>query len=294
MQVQFTFESEACPDCGAQLLRECGRCEKPIFFPLSDRCEFCGLPQPWAPERMSMSRRTRGRDWGYFDPLSDAPTEQDGRITAGLVPLSDVHGTLWVIEGDVTEFKVDAVVSDDDVEGRMWTQVASAIKRAAGDEVERRSQSGRPYRIGTAWATHAGELADVQKIIHVALMDANGQTNVDYVAKCVMSALEKATDTGLRSIALAMIGAAPYAVKREDWLPRVAAVIVDFLRRPRGKRGPPLAILVVLFRPKSFREEFELFATAARQAAEGHSRPCVAQAAQVSRASIEGRLNPRA
>src|SRR5262245_15151070 len=49
--VSHHFETTNCAVCGSKMQRNCSRCEKRIYAPLSDRCENCGLPQPWAAER---------------------------------------------------------------------------------------------------------------------------------------------------------------------------------------------------------------------------------------------------
>jgi O-acetyl-ADP-ribose deacetylase (regulator of RNase III) len=172
-------------------------------------------------------------------------------------------GTLWVIDGDITEFAVGAVISDDDVEGRMWSQVASAIKRAAAEDVEQRSMRDRPYRLGDAWETHSGGLEDVETIIHVALMDRLGNTDIDYVERCVRNALAIAAERRLTSVALATIGTSPHGVQPDQWFDRVARVAVEHLYRPDGKAAE-VAILVVLYQPRSFRDDFDRFDSAAR------------------------------
>jgi O-acetyl-ADP-ribose deacetylase (regulator of RNase III)/predicted RNA-binding Zn-ribbon protein involved in translation (DUF1610 family) len=257
--VQFTFEASACPECGSALLTECNRCGEPILFPAEGHCEFCGVPQPWAPERLATPRRTRGRSW------TDTP--RDGRIGAKQVNIGG-RGTLWLIEGDVTEFAVGAVISDDDVEGRMWTQVASAIKRAAGEDVEYRSMRKRPYALGDAWKTESGGLEDVQTIIHVALMDRRGNTKIEHVERCIENAFAIAARDGLESVALATIGTGSHGVDPDEWLTCVARVVVDFLYRQEAAAAAPLAILVVLYEPESFRETFHRFEEAALTAAD--------------------------
>src|ERR1700733_15159557 len=53
IRIEYSFETLTCGKCGTPYLRECGRCASPIFAPVMDRCESCGLPHPWAVERRS-------------------------------------------------------------------------------------------------------------------------------------------------------------------------------------------------------------------------------------------------
>src|SRR4051812_26915294 len=48
VRVKFDFETETCPECGSRMIRECVRCKATVLSPVRERCEFCGLPHPWA------------------------------------------------------------------------------------------------------------------------------------------------------------------------------------------------------------------------------------------------------
>jgi hypothetical protein len=117
VRVRFAFETETCPRCGSRLVDRCGRCGEMILAPVRDRCRFCGLPQSWSPERLATARRTRPRPWRQDDA-------RDPAISICTVP---GRGELLVIEGDVTTVAVDGVVSNDDVDGRMYSVIASTI-----------------------------------------------------------------------------------------------------------------------------------------------------------------------
>lgn len=253
----FDFEATNCPRCGALLIRRCVRCSHelyaPVSAPIADRCQSCGFPQPWSADRR-VGEQTVVRYWRPPDeraePDSAAPPVNDP--ARELYDAGD-RGGVWVIEGDIPQLAVDAVVSDDDVQGRMWSQVAGAIKRAAGAEVERLAQVGRPFRLGYAWATEAGELP-MRGIIHVASMDRHGESDVRVVRKSLKAALEVAAEERYESVGIAAIGTGPAAMDRTEWFEVFAEVTIEHLD---ARQATELAIVLVLFEPTDFDTDVE-------------------------------------
>ncbi len=140
-----------------------------------------------------------------------------------------------MIEGDITSIAVDCVLSNDDVDGRMYTVIASAIKASAGPDVERQSLSQGPFRRGEAWSTDAGSLpSPIQAVIHVAAMDRRGNTDRKTIRTCVTSALEEARKAGMKSIGIAAFGTGPrgFGPKLIDinaWLADVSTAVTHRL-----------------------------------------------------------------
>jgi O-acetyl-ADP-ribose deacetylase (regulator of RNase III) len=151
-----------------------------------------------------------------------------------------------VIEADIARLNVEAVVSNDDVEGRMWTAVARAIKTAAGDDVERLAREGTPYRPGQAWITRPGDMSHLRGIVHVASMNRRGESTLEIVRRCLVAALRLAADKGYRSLGVAAIGSGPKAIQPAEWLKAFADVAVAHLQRPTDGQGSGTEIQVVL------------------------------------------------
>jgi len=225
LRAHFVFETETCTECGSLLIDHCGRCGARIVEPVEDRCRACGLPQPWSPDRLSSTARARARRW----------KDGDCRDPATLVREVPDAGSLFVIEGDITSIAVDCVVSNDDVDGRMYTVIASAIKSAAGPDVERQSLSQGPFRPGEAWHTDAGSLPPpIRAVIHVAAMDRRGNNDPKTIQQCVTSALDEARATGMKSIAIAAFGTGPRGfgpkvIDINDWLTDVSEAVTGRL-----------------------------------------------------------------
>jgi predicted RNA-binding Zn-ribbon protein involved in translation (DUF1610 family) len=259
-RVLFEFDTNNCPDCGSLLIDRCQRCEEPFAAPVGDRCEHCGLPQPWSPERLSSDKRLPLRRW--------MPGDADVHDAARVIYPAKGNPQLLIIEDDVTNVAVEGIVSNDDVDGRMYTVIASAIKAAAGQQVADESIEHGRAALGDAWSTGAGALRKpLKRIVHVAAMDRRGDSSIDVVVKCVRSALRVARHDRLESLAIAAFGTSTGDSRRkvidlDAWLSAVGPAIVKDLKESPG--DPPLAVLLVLYRPDDFAGRVEQLEEAVR------------------------------
>jgi O-acetyl-ADP-ribose deacetylase len=273
----FKFETKNCTNCGAPLVGKCARCKEDILAPVVDLCRRCGLPQPWAAERRAgadrasirlwrpekkkeqKERREKGGESLVNDPAlplySSKDRKKKKKKKKGKTGKRGARGDIWVIDGNIVQLDVDAVVSNDDVDGQMWAQVARAIKKAAGEGVERLAQEGKPFKLGHAWVTTPGNLQQMKGIIHVASMNRRGESSIEAVRECLAAALQLASEKEYRSIAIAAIGLA--AIKREEWFKVFAETTVSFLSGSAKPKGgtEPLSIVLVLFEPSKFEED---------------------------------------
>jgi len=257
IRVEPHFETKHCAKCGAIFQRKCGRCEAPVLAPVTDRCESCGFPYPWAAERRATAMRSQPRQWRQDEDNSNPSP-------ARLLISPRVGRELLVVEGDITTFEIDAVVSNDDVDGRMWATVASAIKSVAGSDIERESVSHGPFPLGAAWFTHGGKLP-VKGVIHVAAMDRHGRTpkghdgkdsGLEIIRACIRAALDEALKRDIQSVALATIGTGFQDIGIRDWLIGLTPDIVKYLRSQIGGKdaNKKLAVLLVLYERDDFDE----------------------------------------
>jgi O-acetyl-ADP-ribose deacetylase (regulator of RNase III) len=275
----ISFETTHCPLDGAKLTRRCARCERPVFAPVVDRCEFCGVPQPWATERRAGAERASLRLWrrGREEIEKGVSRVHDPALHLYSSPKKgkdDHPGDVWVLDGNIARLAVDAVISNDDIDGQMWSQSARAIKNAAGEGVERLAQEGKPFRLGHAWLTDAGDLKQMKNIIHVASMSRYGKSNIETVRKCLASALDLAAEKNFRSIGLTAFGTGPAAIDLNEWIEAFAEITVGFLNGPaKAKRSEELSIVLVLFERREFEEEVEKLRVAFRRAWMKHGEP---------------------
>jgi O-acetyl-ADP-ribose deacetylase len=112
---------------------------------------------------------------------------------------------LSVVEGDITRVEVDAIANA--ANDRLWmgAGVAGAIKRAGGEEIERKAVALGPIEVGDAVATHAGRLP-ARYVIHGAVMGQDLRTDAELIRRTTRRCLEVADELALESLALPAFG----------------------------------------------------------------------------------------
>jgi O-acetyl-ADP-ribose deacetylase (regulator of RNase III) len=135
---------------------------------------------------------------------------------------------LEVVEGDITQQQVDAVVNAANRGMRGGGGVDGAIHRAGGpavlEDCIRRFPDG--LATGDAGWTTAGAMP-AQWVIHVVGPNYNaGERDRSLLTSCYKRALEVADEVGARSIAFPLISAGVYGWPKED----AVAAAVDTLR----------------------------------------------------------------
>jgi O-acetyl-ADP-ribose deacetylase (regulator of RNase III) len=114
-------------------------------------------------------------------------------------------GEIEVVDGDITELRVDAIANAANTDLRHGGGVAGAIVRAGGRSIQEDSDRVAPIGLGEAVATGAGELPATW-VIHCATMHLGGPTSAEIIAKATESALRLADELDARSLALVAFG----------------------------------------------------------------------------------------
>lgn len=122
--------------------------------------------------------------------------------------------TIEVIEADIADVAAigcEAFVNAANNELWMGAGVAGALKRAAGDEVEREAIDQGPIEVGDAVITSAGTMrAPARAIIHAAAMGFTDRTQIyasaETVAAATRRSLELCDQHGLKSVAFPALG----------------------------------------------------------------------------------------
>jgi len=110
-----------------------------------------------------------------------------------------------IVQGDITEQDVDAVVNAANNHLWMGAGVAGAIKRKGGSEIEREAMSKGPISVGEAVVTKAGKLR-CKYVIHAAVMGQDLATNQEYIRNATTNSLKRAEELKIRSIAFPAFG----------------------------------------------------------------------------------------
>ena len=113
---------------------------------------------------------------------------------------------LRLVEGDLTEFRGDAIVNPANSYGVMGGGVAGAIRKKGGAEIEKEAVRKAPIPIGKAVATTAGRLP-CKLVIHAPTMTQPAEAaSLAHVKNATRAALECADTQGLKQLAFPGMG----------------------------------------------------------------------------------------
>jgi O-acetyl-ADP-ribose deacetylase (regulator of RNase III) len=113
--------------------------------------------------------------------------------------------TVDVLEGDLTEQDVDAIVNAANNDLILGGGVAGAIARRGGPTIQAECLTIGPIEVGDAAITGGGQLK-ARYVIHAASMRLGGRTSAESLRGSTRRSLEIASERGLRSIAFPAVG----------------------------------------------------------------------------------------
>ena len=112
---------------------------------------------------------------------------------------------LELVQGDITECVVDAIVNAANNHLWMGAGVAGAIKRKGGQAIEDEAMRQGPIPAGEAVVTSAGRLP-ARYIIHAAAMGQDLRTTAALICDATSNSIKRATELGLTSLAFPALG----------------------------------------------------------------------------------------
>ncbi len=116
-----------------------------------------------------------------------------------------IHMQIDVWQGEISELEVDAIVVPANESLFMTSPIASAVKRRAGDEVERDAVSRGPIQAGSAVLSGAGRLAAAY-LIHAVAVGHDLRADEQRLEAALDAALKLAEELGLQRLAIAPLG----------------------------------------------------------------------------------------
>lgn len=164
--------------------------------------------------------------------------------------------TLRVLDGDICDRPVEAVVNAANNQLWMGAGVAGAIKRRGGPEIEQEAVAQGPIPVGEAIATSAGVL-EAKYVIHAAVMGADLITDADTIRRAARSALTLADELGLRSIAFPALGTGVGGFELRECAQIMRRAVLDHIASGTGLTQ----VEFVLFGEQAYEEFGEVFAT---------------------------------
>lgn len=163
-----------------------------------------------------------------------------------------------LLEGDITDQAVDAIVNAANSALLLGSGVAGAIASRGGPSIQRECDAHGPIAVGSAALTGAGELP-ARFVIHAAGMPPGGQASEQSVRDAVRASLDLAAREGLVVVALPAIGAGVGGLSMQ----RCAEISIEQARAFAEAESPVEEIRFVLWGEPAFRV-FEMVNDAAK------------------------------
>ena len=150
-----------------------------------------------------------------------------------------------VWQGAIAELEVDAIIVPANESLFMTHPAARAIRRVAGESVERDAVQQGPIQPGTAVVTGAGNLA-ASYLVHAVAVGHELRANLEDLTGALNAAFEIAARLSLVRVAMTPIG-----IERGVFTPQEsAAALVDVLeRRSRSGEAIPSSLVIAVANP---------------------------------------------
>ncbi|MBI2820127.1 MAG: macro domain-containing protein [Acidobacteria bacterium] len=110
-----------------------------------------------------------------------------------------------IIQGDITDADVDAIVNAANNDLQLGGGVAGAIRRKGGPSIQQECDRIGRIALGEAATTTGGNLK-ARYVIHAASMQLGGRTTAENLEASTRNSLRRADETKLKSIAFPAIG----------------------------------------------------------------------------------------
>jgi O-acetyl-ADP-ribose deacetylase (regulator of RNase III) len=163
----------------------------------------------------------------------------------------NISERIVILQGDLTEMDVDAIVNAANNDLQLGGGVAGAIRRKGGDEIQRECDAIGSIPIGGAAITTGGKLR-ARFVIHAASMQLGGETTARALQSSTAHTLRIAAEKGLRSIAFPAVGTGIAGFPIPECARIMLREAVEHLKRPTSLEK----IYIVLFDAQAL-SEFE-------------------------------------
>ena len=140
-----------------------------------------------------------------------------------------------LVQGDITEQEVDAIVNAANDHLWMGAGVAGAIKRKGGDEIEQEAMKKGPIPVGEAVVTCAGNLK-AEYVIHATVMGQDLKTSQEYIRRATLSSLKRAEELKVKSIAFPAFGTGVGGFPPDDCARIMIDAVKDFSNQTESVR----------------------------------------------------------
>jgi len=149
---------------------------------------------------------------------------------------------ITLMQGDITDAEVDAVVNAANSQLQLGAGVAGAIRRKGGPTIQQECNAIGPVSLGEAAITGGGQLK-ARYVIHAASMHLGGLTAEGSLRDSTVNSLKRAEEKNLSSIAFPAIGTGIAGFP----LTRCAQVMLEEVRKHLAGPSSLQQVCFVLF-----------------------------------------------
>jgi O-acetyl-ADP-ribose deacetylase (regulator of RNase III)/ADP-ribose pyrophosphatase YjhB (NUDIX family) len=153
-----------------------------------------------------------------------------------------------IIQADITELKVDAIVNAANNKLVMGGGVAGAIKKKGGKSIEEEAVKKGPIKIGEAIFTLAGSLPS-KYVIHAATMSMDFKTDEIKIRDAARNTLKVAEELKIKSLAFSALGC---GVGGFDYLASAKIMSQEILKHLRETKSTLKEIIFCLYDKEAF------------------------------------------
>ena len=134
-----------------------------------------------------------------------------------------------VVQGDIAAQSADALVNAAGTSLRMGSGVADALRRGAGEEINREAVEKGPVELGEVAVTDAYDL-DAEYVIHAAAMPhyGDGLATAESIRDATKNSLDVAEDLGCRSVVIPALGCGVAGFDLEEGARIICETIDDY------------------------------------------------------------------
>lgn len=167
---------------------------------------------------------------------------------------------------DLSSVTVEAILRPVNAGGDPVSTAGRNLETAAGEEVVERLRAGGEIPVGGAVLTPGGNLS-ASFVIHVVVQSADEAASAPGVRRALVNGLRRASDWGIRSLALPPLGAGPLGLDAEE----AAGIVLDVLGEHLRTGVEPQTLVVAVetdFEEKVYRGRMSVAAPPADESRE--------------------------
>jgi O-acetyl-ADP-ribose deacetylase len=138
---------------------------------------------------------------------------------------------IQLVQGDITDMNVDAVVNAANNDLVLGAGVAGAIRRKGGEQIQKECDEIGTIPVGTAAITGGG-LLKARWVLHAASMELGGSTTATSLRGSTLHSLRLAEKKSLKSIAFPAIGAGIGGFPPRECAEIMLRAVIEHFRQP--------------------------------------------------------------